>query len=116
MEVEKAITPILEKYTNPEREKPIYVFRELHFGKGVGVDPLENVRLLPRYESVNREVFSVFKSNLKTEIIGFVYGWYGIPYETAHKIFNELNSKLSELEERPVLENLFGGSPAPHEN
>ncbi|KAE9547175.1 hypothetical protein FO519_009612 [Halicephalobus sp. NKZ332] len=108
-EIEEIIKSVSEKYNKSEEEKLIYVFRHLHFGKGLDVDPMKDVVFSPRCKSPNKEMKKISKSNLKSETTAFIYGWHGIESKVADQIFRELESKLEEEHygDQILLENLF---------
>jgi len=106
-EIEDIVQSIIEDFTAPDGEKPIYVFRELHFGKGLNVNPMENVVFSPRSKSPNAEPKMILNSNLKSETTAFIYGWYGIESGTVDQIFRRLEDELEPDSEHVLLENIF---------
>lgn len=98
---------VLDEFSSLDVEKPIYVFRELHFGKGVNVDPMENVVFSPRCKSPKIDGKIVPKSNLRSETTAYIYGWYGIESTVADQIFRKLDDELQHHSDNILLENLF---------
>jgi len=106
--IEEIVKFILDKYSSPEGEKPLYVFRELHFGKGPNVDPMENVIFSPRSKSSHARTRGNSESQLKSETTLFIYGWYGIEPETVNEIYEKFQSELNQYENSITMKKIFG--------